>query len=447
MDRRELKRLDRKLSAYLGYFTEGMGRPERRRAMQWYLTGLLLDGERKSIEPIAARLVENESEVQAMRQRLQQCVVVSEWSDNEIRRRLAHKLEEDLPDLEAFIVDDTGLPKKGEHSVGVARQYSGTMGRIDNCQVATSLHVAGASGSGCIGMQLYLPEEWASDIRRRRAVGIPDEVVFKRKWQLALELIDDAQRWGLPKRIVIADAGYGDSTEFRDGLVERGLPYAVGISGSHLVWPPGSNPRRPKRRAGELGPPRTRYRDGNRKLISISELATTLTYRRTSWTDGTGTRKSCRLAMTRIRTAERHTKGRPPSDEQWLICEWRDGQDRPTKYHLCTLPADTSKRELAKIVKLRWRVERDYQELKEEIGLDHFEGRTWRGFHHHVTLCAVAHGFLAIQRALFPPGGTTMDVADGENTDAGHPSTPARILSDVPSEVSGRSAKAKATNP
>ena len=186
MNQRELRRLDRELTAYLESMVVGMGRPERRQAMTDYLTGLLLDGDRKSIEPMAARLVDDKSEIQAMRQRLQQCVTVSSWSEEELWLRLALKAERELPEIEALVVDDTGFPKKGTHSVGVQRQYSGTLGRKDNCQVATSLHLAGERGSVCIGMQLYLPESWTSDRKRCEAVGVPDDVPFRTKWQISL---------------------------------------------------------------------------------------------------------------------------------------------------------------------------------------------------------------------------------------------------------------------
>jgi SRSO17 transposase len=185
MTRAQLRQLDRELSEYIESIVEGLGRTERRRALEWYLTGLLLDVERKSLEPMAARLVEDEAQVDAMRQRLQQCVSASKWSDTEVRRRLALKLEAQLPEVEAFVVDDTGFPKKGTHSVGVARQYSGTLGRTDNCQVAVSLHLAGERGSGCIAMQLYLPKEWAESRKRRAAAGVPTQVRFARKWDLA----------------------------------------------------------------------------------------------------------------------------------------------------------------------------------------------------------------------------------------------------------------------
>jgi SRSO17 transposase len=406
-----LKRLDKQLESYLDYITDGIGRPERRRALAWYLTGLLLDGERKTVVSMAGRLVEDDGEIEAMRQRLQQCVTISSWADEEVRRRLAYRFEQTLRP-EAYIIDDTGFPKKGKHSVGVARQYSGTLGRIDNCQVATSLHVGTDESSGCIGMRLYLPEQWASDIERRSQAGIPDDVVFKRKWEIALELLDEALVAGLPPRVVLADSGYGDSTEFRDGLRECCCNYLVGISSNKLAWPPGSKPKLPKRKAGQQGRPPSRFRDGKCKPKSVSKIAETLKYRKFSCPDGKGGKKFGLFAFTRLQLAEKRNKGRPPSEELWLISEWRPGNGE-IKFYVSNLPASVSKKELVRLVKLRWRVERDYQEMKGQVGLDHFEGRTWRGFHHHATLCAVAHGFLAIQRRLFPPQGRQMDVADG----------------------------------
>lgn len=402
----QLKKLDKELDEFLNYITDDMGRPERRRAMQLYLTGLLLSGERKSAVAMGRRLAERDEDAEAMRQRLQQCVSVSAWADEEVRRRLAVRFEKKLKP-EAFIFDDTGFPKKGEYSVGVQRQYSGTLGRIDNCQVATSLHVACDDASGCIGMRLYLPEEWADDLDRRHEVGVPDDVEFKKKWEIALDLLDEALTWGLKKRPVIADAGFGGSAEFRDALTERGCPYLVGIAGHHLCWPPGSHPKKPKR-TSRRGRPFTRYRDGRRKPTAISKIGEQLKYRKYSVADGRGGTKSGYFAFERVHLAEGHTKGRPPSEIQWLICEWRPAK-KEHRYYVSSLPRSTSKSELVRLTKLRWRIERDYQEMKGEIGLDHFEGRTWRGFHHHATLCAVAHGFLAIQRRVFSPERAAMD--------------------------------------
>jgi SRSO17 transposase len=431
----QLRKLDRELRAYFDSMVDGMGRTERRRAMELYLTGLLLDGERKSVEPMAARLVEKASEREAMRQRLQQCVSVAEWSDAEMRRRLALKLEAELPALEAFVVDDTGFPKKGTHSVGVARQYSGTLGRTDNCQVAVSLHVAGEKGSGCIGMQLYLPEEWARGRKRRTAAGVPKQVRFQRKWEIALAQLDEALAWGVRHHVLLADAGYGDCREFRDGVRARGLHYLVGVQGSHKVWPPGSTPTRPPKEPGKNGRPRTRYEAKGVEPWSIEELVLQVPreqFHTVTWREGSRGEQSSRFAAVRVHTAERHVHGAAPSEEVWLLIEWPEDEKAPTKYYLSSLPADTALKKLVRLAKLRWRVERDYQELKSEVGLDHFEGRTWRGFHHHATLCMVAHGFLALRRALFSPEEHSLDAVPGAPPPSAPAAAPHRPLPALP---------------
>jgi SRSO17 transposase len=433
-----VKKLDRALEAFTSALLEGMGRPERRRAMGWYIEGLLLDGVRKSIEPMAARLVDEPAEIEAMRQRLQQCVSVSTWSDDELRARLARKVEGELPGIEALVLDDTGFPKQGRHSVGVARQYSGTLGRTANCQVGVSLHLAGELGSACLGMRLYLPEEWTSDRERCRKAGVPDDVVFQRKWEIALGLLDDAVRWGVAKRLLLVDAGYGEITEFREAVAQRGYPYIVGMGGDPVVWSPGTAPVAPsewRRSPGHSGPARTRFRDGKHSPVSLLELAKALgrkACRSVRWREGAKGTQHSRFNAVRVRTAHKHTQGRAPGPEEWLLYEWPADEKEPTKFWLSNLPANTSLKDLVRLAKLRWRVERDYQELKEEIGLDHFEGRSWRGFHHHVTLCAAAHAFLALNRALFPPEGQAMDAADGASAASARAAAPDRVVPAVP---------------
>lgn len=416
MKPRDLKRLDRELTAYVDSLIEGMGRPERRQAMADYVTGLLLDGDRKSIEPMAGRLVDDVTEIQAMRQRLQQCVTVSSWSDGKMWRRLAVKMDAELPDLEAWVVDDTGFPKKGSHSVGVQRQYSGTLGRKDNCQVAVSLHLAGERGSSCIGMQLYLPESWTSDRERCRQVGVPDDVSFQKKWEISLSQIDAAIAWGLAGRVVLADAGYGDVTEYRDELTARGLDYIVGINGVQVLWAPGTAPIPPPpvRPKGHRGNTPCRWKDGEQKPVPALSLAVARgrkACRTTTWREGSRGTQQSSFGSVRVRGAHDHVRGKPPGDEQWLVYEWPVDEEEPTKFWLATLPTSVSLKQLVRLAKLRWRVERDYQEMKQEIGLDHFEGRGWRGFHHHAALCAAAHGFLALRRALFPPEQSALDPA------------------------------------
>ncbi len=404
MKRTELARLDRELSRFLDDLLVGLYKPSRRSA-ELYVSGLLLDGDRKSIQPMAARLVDDETQVDAMRQRLQECVVIGKWLDDGVGRLLAKKIDTELPGIEAFVIDDTGIPKQGKHSVGVQRQYSGTLGRTGNCQVATSLHLAGERGSACIAFRLYLPETWANDPTRRRKAAVPDDIEFETKWQIALAQLDSALTWGVRRHVVLADAGYGDVGEFRDGLTARDLPYVVGVQGSHVVWAPGSSPRQP-RVPGRRGRPPTRYIDQKHPPVSLSDLALRAgrsAYRKVTWREGTRGPQSSHFAFLRVRSAHRHAHGEPPGVEQWLIAEWPLDEDKPTKYWLSTLPSTIPKKQIVRLAKLRWRVERDYQDLKGEIGLDHFEGRTWRGFHHHATLCAVAHAFLALRRALSPP--------------------------------------------
>jgi SRSO17 transposase len=434
---RELKRLDRELTTYVDSLIEGMGRPERRQAMTDYVTGLLLDGDRKSIEPMAGRLVDDVAEIQAMRQRLQQCVTVSTWSDGEMWRRLAVKTNSELPELEVWVADDTGFPKKGSHSVGVQRQYSGTLGRKDNCQIAVSLHLAGERGSSCVGMQLYLPESWTSDRERCKAVGIPKDVPFQKKWEISLSQIDRAIAWGLPRRVVLADAGYGDVTEYRDGLTARRLEYVVGINGVQVLWPPGIGPipPPPARPVGRGGKAPCRWKTGEQKPVTALSLAVSrgrTTCRAVTWREGSRGPQKSSFGSVRVRCAHHHLQGEPPGDEQWLFYEWPTGETEPTKFWLATLPVGVSLKQLVRLAKLRWRIERDYQEMKQEIGLDHFEGRGWRGFHHHAALCAVAHGFLALRRALSPPEKDTVDPAGGSPSIAASTATTARHLPALP---------------
>ena len=415
MTPQSLRTLTRELTTFLDALTDGMGRPERRTAMRQYVTGLLLDGERKSIEPIAARLVDAATEVEAMRQRLQQCVVVSPWSADTMFARIGRLLARDLPGIEAFVIDDTGFPKKGEHSVGVGRRYSGTLGRTDNCQIATSVHVAGERGSGCIGMRLYLPETWTTDRERCTAAGVPGTVAFAPKWQHALDLLDAAHGAGVGPYVVLADSAFGKVTAFRDALRSRGLSYVVRVSEDLVVWPPGTSFAVPG--GTPIGRPRTveRAKPGITP-VSVATLAPRLTHRRVTWRDGSRGAQASRFAAVRMRTAHEHRQGAGPGPEEWFLSEWPPGASRPTKFYFASMPRQTSLRTLVRLAKLRWRIERDYQEMKGELGLDHFEGRTWNGFHHHAALCAAAHAFLALRRAFFPPVPHAMDPVTGPST-------------------------------
>lgn len=415
MRARELRSLDSKLSSFLDGLFDGQVRARGREALGRYVEGLLLDGERKSIEPMAERLASRPEQVDPLRQSLRYTVAVSPWDDHTVLGKLSTQLVEQLPGLEVYRIDDTGFAKKGTHSVGVARQYSGTLGRVENCQVMVSLHLAGEQGSACIGWRLYLNEEWAADATRRADAGVPADVEFAPKWKLALAMLARARANELPAWPVCADAGYGTTTEFREGVRALSLHYAVGIESSLVFWPAGQTPQPPApRKPGELGRPRTRAKSTTPPR-SAKQLASTLSYRTVTWREGTRGPQVSRFASVRVQSAHEHTKGRAPGEEEWLLVEWPADTKEPTKYWLCSLPKSCSLRALVRLCKLRWRVERDDEDLKGELGLDHFEGRSWRGFHHHAALCAVAHAFLVLQRTRFPPepNGAALDVASG----------------------------------
>ena len=295
------------------------------------------------------------------------------------------------------------LCEEGRSLGGVQRQYSGTLGRVDNCQVAVSLHLAGEQGSGMIGYRLFLPESWATDSERRTRAGVPDDISSATKGSLALAQLDAALAAGVRRHVVLADAGYGDSTEFREAITQRNLHYVVAVNGEPIVWPPGSNPQIPPKPRGMTGRPRASHRDDKHPPITLKLLVPTLRFSTVKWREGSRGWQSGRFAAVRVRTAHGHKKATAPGGEQWLLCQQTGNAKAPYKQWLFTLPSTTSIATLVRFAKLRWRIERDYQELKGELGLDHFEGRTWRGFHHHhATLCAVAHGFLALRRALSP---------------------------------------------
>jgi SRSO17 transposase len=322
-----------------------------------------------------------------------------------VRSRVLPAIQQHGP-IQAWIVDDTGFPKKGTHSVGVARQYCGQLGKQDNCQVAVSLSVANEHASLPVAWRLYLPQVWAEDAARRGKAGVPADLRFTTKPQIALEQIRAAQADGIPPGTVLADAGYGVDTDFRDGITALGLAYVVGIQSSASLWPPGQAPLPVKPWSGRGRPPTRVGRSAEHKPVSAKDLAAGLpkdAWRRLTWRQGTNTPLASRFAALRVRPAHRDYNAATPRPEEWLLIEWPVGEAEPTKFWLSTLPANTSRIRLVRHAMLRWRIERDYQEMKQEIGLGHYEGRGWRGFHHHATLCIAAYGFLIAERAAIPP--------------------------------------------
>ncbi len=388
---------------------------DRNAPLKNYCMGLLLPGERKSVEPMAARLAPDN--VRRMHQSLHHLVADAPWNDEEM---LAQVQREVLPTMQihgpvaAWIVDDTGFPKQGKHSVGVARQYCGQIGKHDNCQAAVSLSVATWSSSLPIAWRLYLPEVWCQDAERRQLAGVPEEVAFQTKPEIALEQMRQAVAQKVPVGVVLADAGYGNGMLFRTAVTELGLQYAVGIESSTTVWEPGQQPLpAPPRKPGRGATPKRLQRDAHHQPISVKELALHLpaaAWKDVSWRQGSHGMLRSRFAAVRVRPAHRDYKRTEPHPEEWLLIEWPKKESEPAKYWLATLPEKTSLKSLVKTAKHRWIIERDYEELKQELGLGHYEGRGWRGFHHHATLCIAAYGFLVAERNRFSPSARAGDV-------------------------------------
>jgi len=406
LDLQENSGPEARFEAYAAKLAAGLGHADRVTPFHDYCVGLLSAEGRKSVEPLAALTAPERTSAQ--HQSLLTFVADSPWSDAEMLRAVREQV---LPaiirkePIQAFIVDDTGYPKKGKHSVGVARQYCGESGKQDNCQVAVSLSVATHQGSLPIAYQLYLPQEWADDAARRAKTKVPAEIEFHTKPEIALTQLRAALSAGLSAEVALADAAYGNDGKFRAAITAEGAPYSVGVFSSLLVWRPGEGPpprekggRRPRRKAGEKAP----------EPVQVKTLAKELAadaWQSISWREGSNTVLTSRFARQRVRPAPQAGRGGELAAEEWLLIEWPEGEAAPTRYWLSTLPADISFERLVDLTKLRWRIERDYQELKQEVGLDHYEGRGWRGFHHHASLCIAAYGFLISETETLPPSG------------------------------------------
>ena len=395
---------------YLEHLAAGLGHADRNEGLRGYCTGLMLPLARKSVEPMAARV--DPVHASARHQALHHFVAKAEWSDGELLRRICQWVVPKMDFSEGgwWIIDDTGFPKKGRHSVGVARQYCGVLGKQDNCQVAVSVSLSCGQGSLPVAWQLYLPKEWAEDEERRRKAAVPQDVLFATKTEIALQQLRCLLAEGAPHHCVLADAGYGVDTKFRQELTDMGLQYVVGVTSAVVVWPPGVEPLPPAPYSGNGRPPVVPRRTPKLQPVSIKSLALSLptsTYQTISWREGTNQTLSDRFAAVRVRHAGGNSGKARLREEQWLLIEWPQGQAEPTKYFLSTLPESTPLNELVSAAHQRWRIERDYQDLKQDFGLDHYEGRGWRGFHHHATLCIAAYGFLMAERltAEKPAGG------------------------------------------
>lgn len=379
-----------RLHGYLDGISDILQSKRRREGFALYACGIFGEGARKSVEPIAARACGSAAQTEAMHRKLLRFVGESEWEDRPLREYAARYAVEQMQQrgpIRHWIVDDTGFLKQGKHSPGVQRQYTGSAGKTANCQVAVSLSVATEHAHVPVDMQLYLPESWAEDRERCQAAKIPNDVGYRPKWMMALEMIETAVDAGLPQGILLADADYGNKTKFRDKLDELKIQYAVAIQKNTSV-----------RRVDGAGEHRS---VGDR--MSVEDLAFELDpsdIRKTTWREGTKATMSAQFAFVRVEPAP--SKGRC-RQEQWLIIEWPDGSHLP-KYALATLPRRWSRKRLIRALKERWRTERAYEDLKGQLGLDHFEGRSYRGWNHHVTVVLCCYAFLVAEQArAFPP--------------------------------------------
>ena len=372
-----------------------------------YLRGLMLDGRRKSIQPMAARLAGPHE------QALNHFVTNSPWDVAPVRRRIAERMQAALAGP-AWAIDDTGLLKYGKASPCVARQYTGTAGKITNCQVAVSVSMVTETASCPVDWRLFLPEAWdpaspkaTEDVdHRRRRAQIPDTVGHRPKWRLAREMIDELLGWGLRPSVLVADAGYGDAGEFRQALAERGIDYAMQVAHTITAYPLEVE-RTTVPYCGDGPYPKKIYRQPAPTVRDLLLQADEKAARRVTWRDSSRRRNgrpvpmSSRFVFQRVRPAGPAIRcahlGQDLS-EAWLIAEWPAGEPEPVKYWLSNLPATTAKRTLIRLAQLRWRIEHDYREVKTGLGLDHYEGRTWQGWHHHTTLVSATHAFLTLQR-------------------------------------------------
>jgi SRSO17 transposase len=389
MDRQVADHSESRFAAYVQALTSVMGHAHRAAALKDYCVGLLAAEGRKSVEPIAA--VTAPAKVSAQHQKLLHFIANGAWSDKQV---LAKVREFVLPTIErygpieAWIIDDTSFPKKGSHSVGAHHQYCGELGKQANCQVVVTLSLANHHASLPIGYQLYLPQAWTEDSARRKETRIPDSVYFKTKPQMALEQIQAACESKVPRGVALMDSAYGSDTSLRNGMRTLELRYVVGIWSHVKVQAVGT--------AGERGP-----------RSSVKDLALRLphhAWRTITWREGTN--DVLRSRFSRVRVHASPTRGRRGQPEETLLIEWPEEETEPTKYWLSNLDEKTPFRRLVDLAKLRWRIERDYLDLKQEIGLGHYEGRGWPGFHHHGTLCIAAYGFLISEQGTIPPSGT-----------------------------------------
>jgi SRSO17 transposase len=391
--------LDR-LRDYAAVFADDFPQAKPARWAGVYLQGLLLDGERKSIEPLSRRVTLPDGLTSKdPEQALQQFVNQSPWDEHRVLRHYRAQLAPTFASPDGvFLIDDVSFPKQGRHSVGVQRQYCGALGKRANCQVAVSVHYVSPRGHYPLDLRLYLPDCWLTDPKRLDQAGVPEaERRPLTKPEIALELLDRVRAEGLPGWAVVADSGYGVSGDFRDGLAARGLTYMVGVTEDFVVF--AEQPVWAPPRPATGGRPQTRPQltDGSPAAVAVGELARRVRLRKVTWREGTKGKLSARFAWLRVWPGQGWQRGAcADAAPVWLLIE--EQADGKFKYAFSNLPPGTSCVQAVRLWKSRWPVEQGYQQLKEELGLDHFEGRSWRGFHHHATMALLTYGFLLLER-------------------------------------------------
>jgi SRSO17 transposase len=401
---KQLARVRGRLIEFAEEMFASMRRKDQRGWGEVYLRGLMLDGKRKSIEPMAARLEDGDEQC------LQQFVNQSPWAWAPVRQTLAERMSSEISP-EAWVIDDTGFPKFGKMSVGVARQYSGTLGKVGNCQVGVSINAATNEASCPLNWRLFLPKQWDEDTAfnqdRRQKTRLPEDVHHREKWRLALDMIDELIGWGITPPAMVGDGAYGDNTELRSALEQRDIRYVLDVKHTTSAYPEAARRERPEYQ-GRGQPPKCRYQQDPSSLrdlaLDVGQDATASV----TWREGTRGKMTSRFLALRVRPANielRRAANKADEDlpVRWLLAEWPEHKDEPVKYWLSDLPSDTAIEDLVRLGKLRWRIEQDYRELKDALGLDHYEGRTYPGWNHHVTLVSVAHAFLTIERRRSRP--------------------------------------------
>lgn len=409
MEQRDIERVRAELDAFVGDVFVSLKRRDQRDKGGLYLRGLMLEGRRKSMQPMGDRLGIDY-------QQLQQFVSTSPWKVEPVRRKLISRAVEAI-DPHAWVVDDTGFPKDGPASPGVARQYSGSLGKVGNVQIGVSVHAVTDHASCPLDWRLFLPEKWddtwaetneeATEVARKRHLAqIPEAVRHRPKWELAIEMLDEMSTWGHTPPVVVADAGYGESGPFRTALSQRQIPYVVQVKSSTSIHDADALFDKPAP-TGKKGRPHTKasYQSAPVQAKNYAADLPRAAFTEVSWRQGSKGLMTSWFAAVRVRPANRNLPKNPDGSlpECWLLIQWPPGATEPSDYWLATLEEDTPIAELVRLGKIRWRIEHDYRELKYGLGLDHFEGRTWPGWHHHVTLVTAAHLFITIQRLTADP--------------------------------------------